>query len=118
MAAQSATIIPIEAPSCGRRVQLGINALKSTIDDSLADGSRLLAEMIVAGREAGVLPQVSQRALERMHACMKAALDMRALAIDTHHDLRKIMGQVDLQAVGYGDAMPSPTIAPDIAEAR
>lgn len=115
MAARIATIVPVEAPSRGRRVQLGINALKSTIDDSLADGSRLLAEMIGAGREAGVLPQVSQRALERMHACVKAGLEMRALAIDTHHDLRKIMGQLDMEAVGFGDTGPTTSMMPSEA---
>ena len=114
MAAQTAFVSPINSPSRGRRVQIGINELKSTIDGALADGSRLIAEMLYAGQEAGVLPQTSQRAFERIHACLKAGLEMRALAIATHHDLRKIMGTLDMIAVGYGDAGDSPPGTPGI----
>jgi hypothetical protein len=108
MAAQTAFVSPINAPSRGRRVQIGINDLKSTIDGALADGSRLMAEILNAGQEAKVLPQLSQRAIERMHDCLRAGIEMRALAIATHHDLRKVMGQIDLEAVGYGDTETSP----------
>jgi len=109
MAAQTAFVSPINAPSRGRRVQIGINELKVTIDGALADGGRLFADILNAGQEAHVLPQVSQRAIQRMHECLKAGIEMRALAIATHHDLRKIMGQLDLQAVGYGDTELSPS---------
>jgi hypothetical protein len=111
MAAQTAFVSPINAPSRGRRVQIGINDLKSTIDGALADGSRLMAEILNAGQEAKVLPQLSQRAIERMHDCLRAGIEMRALAIATHHDLRKVMGQIDLEAVGYGDTETSPAAA-------
>jgi len=110
MAIQSALVSPIHAPSRGRRVQIGINELKTTIDGALADGSRLMADILNAGQEAKVLPQMSQRAIERMHDCLKAGIEMRALAIATHHDLRKIMGKIDLDAVGYGDTDPSPDL--------
>ena len=108
MAARTALVSPIRTPSRGRRVQIGINDLKGTIDGALADGSRLMADILCAGQEAKVLPQTSQRAIERMLECLKAGIEMRALAIATHHDLRKIMGQVDLEAVGYGDTELSP----------
>ena len=67
-----------------------------------------MADMLNAGQEACVLPQVSQRAIERIHECLKAGIEMRALAIAAHHDLRKIMGLVDLEAVGFGDTGESP----------
>ena len=108
MAAQTAFLSPINAPSRGRRVQIGINELKSTIDGALADSGRLLADILVAGQDGNILPQASQRALERMHECLKAGIEMRALAIATHHDLRKIMGRTDLIAVGWGDMGDSP----------
>ena len=116
MAAHTALVSPINSPSRGRRVQIGINELKSTIDGALADGSRLMAEMLMAGQEAGVLPQNSQRVFERIHACLKAGLEMRSLAIATHHDLRKIMGTLDMIAVGYGDAGDSPPPIPGIGD--
>jgi hypothetical protein len=110
MAAQTALVSPINAPSRGRRVQIGINELKTTIDGALADGGRLMADIICAGQEARVLPQISQRVIERMHECLKVGIEMRALAISTHHDLRKIMGQLDMEAVGFGDTDPSPAM--------
>jgi hypothetical protein len=97
-------------------VQIGINELKVTIDGALADGSRLMAEIITAGQEARVLPQTSQRAIERIHACLKAGLEMRALAVASHHDLRKIMGVLDLREVGWGDMGESPGGMADPAE--
>jgi len=111
MAAQTAFVSPINAPSRGRRVQMGINELKGTIDGALADGSRLMAEIILAGQEAEVAPQVSQRAIERILECLKTGAAMRSLAISTHHDLRKIMGQLDLEAVGWGDMGPTTGLA-------
>lgn len=87
---------------------MGINELKMTIDGALADGGRLMADMITAGQETGVLPQVSQRAIERIQECLRAGTEMRALAISTHNDLRKLMGKVDLEAVGFGDLGPTP----------
>jgi hypothetical protein len=110
MAQRTGSVSSISSPSRGRRVQIGINDLKGAIDGTLADSARLMADMIVAGQEAQVLPQVSQRALERMHECIKAGIEMRSLAIAMHHDLRKIMGQVDLQAVGFGDLGDSPDL--------
>jgi hypothetical protein len=118
MAAQTALVSPINAPSRGRRVQIGINELKTTIDGALADSGRLMADIIVAGQDGGVLPQVSQRAIERMHECLKAGIEMRALAISAHHDLRKIMGKTDLSAVGWGDVGNSPHISGDEVEAN
>jgi len=108
MAAQIASVSHLHTPSRGHRVQFGIHALESTIDGALADGGRLMADMLNAGQEVGVRPQISQRALERMHECLKAGIAMRAQIIATHHDLRKIMGQVDLQALGYGDGADCP----------
>jgi hypothetical protein len=108
MAAQTAFVSPINAPSRGRRVQIGINDLKGTIDGALADGGRLMADILVAGQEGRILPQTTQRAIERMHECLKAGIEMRALAIATHHDLRKIMGRIDLVELGWGDTGPSP----------
>jgi len=116
MAAQTAYVSPIKTPSRGRRVQTGINELKTTIDGALADGSRLMAEILNAGQEARVLPQTSQRAIERIHACLKAGLEMRALAVATHHDLRKILGGIDLVEVGWGDTGPSPSAMSDPAD--
>lgn len=103
MAAQTAFVSPIKTPSRGRRVQIGINSLEGTIDGALADGSRLIADILIAGQEGAILPQVTQRALERMHQCLGAGIEMRALAVAAHHDLRKIMGKTDLVAVGWGD---------------
>lgn len=117
MSVQTAYLSSINAPSQGRRVQAGIHDLKSTIDGALADSSRLLADILGAGRDGRVLPQVSQRAVERMHECLKAGIEMRALAIATHHDLRKIMGRTDLAAVGWGDLEPSPLASPLEADA-
>jgi hypothetical protein len=108
MAAQIGLVSPINTPSRGLRVQTGINGLKGAIDGALADSGRLMAEMIEAGRHAGTLPQASQRAIERMHQCLAAGIEMRKLAIETHHDLRKLMGQTDLEAVGFGDLGHSP----------
>jgi hypothetical protein len=110
MAVQTAFVSPINTPSRGRRVQMGINNLKGTIDGALADGSRLMADILSAGQEARVLPQMSQHVIERMHECLRAGIEMRSLAISTHHDLRKIMGKIDMQAVGYGDTDPSPAM--------
>lgn len=112
MAAQTAFVSPINVPSRGRRVQIGINELKSTIDGAIADGGRLLADICIAGQEAGIVPQLTQRSIERMHECLRAGIEMRALAIATHHDLRKIMGRIDLQAVGYGDVGPTMSATP------
>ncbi|WP_294394473.1 hypothetical protein [uncultured Sphingomonas sp.] len=108
MAAHTHIVSPINAPSRGRRVQIGINDLKTTIDGALVDGGKLMGDIITAGQQAGTLPQTSQRAIERMHECLRAGIEMRALAIATHHDLRKIMGQTDLEAVGFGDLGHSP----------
>jgi hypothetical protein len=116
MAAQTALVSPINAPSRGRRVQIGINELKGTIDGALADSGRLLADILTAGQEAGILPQTTQRAIERMHECLSAGIQMRALAIMTHHDLRKIVGRVNLAEVGWGDTGPSPGGMADPAE--
>ena len=113
MAAQTAFISPINTPSRGRRVQIGINGIEQTIDGALADGSRLLAEILNAGQEGHILPQVTQRAIERMHKCLKAGIEMRSLAIATHHDLRKIMGQIDMVALGWGDGNNCPPAAGD-----
>ena len=90
-------------------MQIGINELKTTIDGALADGGRLMADILVAGQEGKILPQMTQRAIERMHECLKSGIEMRALAIATHHDLRKIMGQIDLVELGWGDTGPSPS---------
>ena len=111
MAAQTALVSPINAPSRGRRVQVGINGLKTTIDGALADGGRLMADILTAGQEGKILPQMSQRAIERMHECLRAGIEMRALAIATHHDLRKIMGQLNLEEVGWGDMGPTTGLA-------
>jgi len=44
---------------------------------------------------------------------------MRALAIATHHDWRKIMGPIDMEAVGFGDAGDSPIgMAEPLGESR
>lgn len=118
MAAQTALVSPINAPSRGRRVQIGINELKGTIDGALADSGRLMADILVAGQDGKILPQVSQRAIERMHECLKAGIEMRALAIATHHDLRKIMGKTDLAAIGWGDVGNSPVITDGEPEAH
>lgn len=83
------------------------------IDGALAGGSRLLADMLVAGGEGGILPQMSQRAIERMHECLKAGIEMRALAIATHHDLRKIMGRIDMVELGWGDGEDCPPVTGD-----
>jgi len=117
MAVQTAFVSPINAPSRGRRVQIGINDLKATIDGALVDGGRLFTEILGAGREASILPQATQRVVERMHECLKAGIEMRALAIATHHDLRKIMGRTDLIAVGWGDLGDSPVITDAADEA-
>jgi len=90
---------------------MGINELKGTIDGALVDGSRLMAEIILAGQEADVQPHVSQRAIERMLECLKTGTQMRSLAISTHHDLRKIMGQLNLEEVGWGDMGPTTGLA-------
>jgi len=113
MAAQTAFVSPINAPSRGQRVQMGINGLEEVIDGALADGSRLLGDILLAGQEGHILPQVTQRAIERMHECLKAGIEMRSLAISTHHDLRKINGQIDWVALGWGngtDCPPGPGI--------
>ena len=89
-------------------MQIGINNIEETIDGALADGSRLLAEMLNAGQEGHILPQITQRSIERMHSCLKAGIEMRALAIATHHDLRKIMGQIDMVELGWGDGNECP----------
>ena len=113
MAAQTAFVSPINTPSRGRRVQIGINNIEATIDGALADGSRLLAEILNAGQEGHILPQITQRSIERMHNCLKAGIEMRALAIATHHDLRKIMGQIDMIELGWGDGNICPPAAGD-----
>jgi len=95
---------------------MGINDLKATMDGALADGGRLLADILAAGQEAGIVPQTTQRAIERMHECLGVGIQMRALAIATHHDLRKIMGRIDLVAVGWGDTGPSPVSAVDATD--
>lgn len=102
MAAQTAFVSPINAPSRGQRVNMGINGLETVIDGALADGSRLMTDILLAGQEGKILPQVTQRAIERMHECLKAGIEMRALAVATHHDLRKIQGRIDMDALGWG----------------
>jgi hypothetical protein len=109
MAAQIAFVSPINAPSRGQRVQMGINGLEEVIDGALADGSRLLSDILLAGQEAKILPQVTQRAIERMHECLKAGIEMRSLAISAHHDLRKIQGRIDWAALGWGNSEDCPT---------
>ena len=113
MAAQTAFVSPINTPSRGRRVQMGINNIEEVIDGALADGSRLLADILTAGQEGHILPQITQRSIERMHDCLKAGIEMRALAIATHHDLRKIMGQIDMVELGWGDGNVCPPAAGD-----
>lgn len=113
MAAQTAFVSPINTPSRGRRVQVGINNIEEVIDGALADGSRLLADILNAGQEGHILPQITQRSIERMHDCLKAGIEMRALAIATHHDLRKIMGQIDMVELGWGDGNVCPPAAGD-----
>ena len=108
MAAQTAFVSPINSPSRGQRVTNGINGLEGVIDGALADGSRLLTDMLMAGQEGHILPQVTQRAIERMHDCLKAGIEMRALAISTHHDLRKIMGKIDMVELGWGNGTDCP----------
>ncbi len=110
MAAQTAFVSPINTPSQGRRVQIGINGIEEVIDSALADGGRLLANILLAGQEGKILPQVTQRAIERMHECLKAGIEMRALAIATHHDLRKIQGRLNMVELGWGDGEPCPGI--------
>jgi len=112
MAAQTAFVSPINAPSRGQRVQMGINDLEGVIDGALADGSRLLGDILLAGQEGHILPQVTQRAIERMHECLKAGIEMRSLAISTHHDLRKIQGRINWVELGWGlgeGCPPDPT---------
>ena len=108
MAAQTAFVSPINAPSRGQRVQMGINGLEEVIDGALADGSRLLTDILLAGQDGHIMPQVTQRAIERMHECLKAGIEMRALAISTHHDLRKINGRLDWAALGWGNGTECP----------
>jgi hypothetical protein len=108
MAAQTAFVSPINSPSRGRRVQTGINGLEDVIDGALADGTRLLTEMLMACQEGRILPQITQRAIERMHECLKAGIEMRSLAISTHHDLRKIMGRIDMVELGWGGGEDCP----------
>jgi len=113
MAVQTAFVSPINAPSRGQRVSTGINGLEATIDGALADGGRLLSDILLAGQEGHILPQITQRAIERMHECLRAGIEMRSLAISTHHDLRKINGQIDWAALGWGngtDCPPGPGI--------
>ena len=57
MAIHSAFVSPINAPSRGRRVQIGINELKTTIDCARADGSRLMADILNAGLEEAAIRQ-------------------------------------------------------------
>jgi len=102
MAAQTAFVSPINAPSRGQRVSTGINGLEGVIDGALADGGRLLSDILLAGQEGKILPQITQRAIERMHECLRAGIEMRSLAISTHHDLRKIMGKIDMVELGWG----------------
>ena len=108
MSAQTAFVSPINAPSRGQRVQMGINGLEEVIDGALADGGRLLSDILLAGQEGHVLPQVTQRAVERLHECLKAGIEMRSLAISTHHDLRKINGRIDWAALGWGNGTECP----------
>jgi len=108
MAAQTAFVSPINAPSRGQRVHKGINGLEGVIDGALADGSRLLTDMLMACQEGRLLPQMTQRAIERMHECLKAGIEMRSLAISTHHDLRKVMGRIDMVELGWGNGEDCP----------
>ena len=108
MAAQIASLALRQPPSRAQRVHAGINALETAIDQTLAEGSRLMADMFAAGQDLEVIPQVSQRALEHMQECLRVGLQMRAQAITTHHDLRKIMGKLDLQELGFGDQADCP----------
>ena len=110
MAVQTAFVSPINTPSRGQRVHMGINGLEEVIDGALADGGRLLSDILLAGQEGHILPQVTQRAIERMHECLKAGIEMRSLAISTHHDLRKISGQIDWAALGWGNGTECPGI--------
>ena len=109
MAAQTASVSPINAPSRGQRVHMGINGLEEVIDGALVDGSRLMTDILMAGREGHILPQITQRAIERMQECLKAGIEMRSLAISTHHDLRKIQGRIDWVALGWGNSEDCPT---------
>jgi len=102
MAAQTAFVSPINTPSRGQRVHMGINDLEGVIDGALVDGSRLLGDILAAGQEGQILPQITQRAIERVHECLKAGIEMRALAVAAHHDLRKIQGRIDMVALGWG----------------
>lgn len=108
MAAQTAFVSPINTPSRGRRVQIGINGLEEVIDGALVDGSRLLTEILTAGQEGKILPQITQRAVERMHECLKAGIEMRALAVAAHHDLRKIQGRINMVELGWGNGTDCP----------
>jgi hypothetical protein len=81
---------------------MGINNLEGVIDGALADGGRLFTDILMAGQEGKILPQITQRAIERMHECLKAGIEMRALAVATHHDLRKIQGRINMEELGWG----------------
>lgn len=93
-----------------REVQDEIRQMERSIDGTLADNGALIAKMLRVAQVAKVKPETGQQALERAVECLTLGTRMRALAIQTHEDLREVVGKIDLRELGWGDLDESPSI--------
>lgn len=95
----------------GRQAQLAMHAWKRKIEETIKEGSQLVAQVVAANQEAGLHPAHTQEALAEIVAGLAETVAVRGRAIRSHDELGRVMGKLDLQELGWGDFAYSPTSA-------
>jgi hypothetical protein len=106
---ESAAIVSLVArPSSARILQNQLQGVEASYDDALADSGEMIGKIIRAAREGDVPLARIQKTLRLLNASITKGLDARADAHRFHHDLRQIMGTLDMRELGWGDTGSSP----------
>jgi hypothetical protein len=95
-------------PSKGREVQDAVIHTEHAIDMALAGKGELVAKILRASWAAGLPPARVQRALDLALKSLGDGVSMRMNAYRAHHELAEIMGELNLQELGWGDLAGSP----------
>lgn len=105
--------------SPARTVQNGIRAIETNLDETLAEGGTLLAQMMQVNKLGRLAPDDGQKAIDATIACLAAIADSRARAMEAHQGLRDAVAKIDLREMGWGglDDSPPSSFAPN-GEAR
>jgi hypothetical protein len=103
-----------QQPSAVRQAQLTMHAWKKSIDAALQQGGQLVAQVISANEEAGLHPVHTQDALAEIVAGLSETISLRGRAIRSHDDLGRVVDQLDLVELGWGDFVGSPSVQPDM----